>query len=160
MALAPQKIVRRYPLGVAVLVRGCASNYVDGEYRPIRAQHGKNVMWVPTLDALVTNMLQMAKVISDDLVYDLGAGDGKIAIAVARQYGATAVDIEYNPEMADFAREQVRRAGVQDKVTIVTGDIFKEDFSKADVLTLYLLESLNVRLKPQILDIPTSAIFG
>ncbi|AWB34134.1 methyltransferase domain-containing protein [Orrella marina] len=146
---------RRTPIaGLLVsvfLVGGCSTTGPDGEYRPLRAQHGKDVMWVPTPDKLVDNMLEMAQVGPDDLVYDLGAGDGKIAIEAARKFGATAVGIEYNPDMAEFARQKVRAAGVEDKVTIVTGDIFEAIFSKADVLTLYLLERLNIQLKPQIL---------
>ena len=93
----------------------------------------------------------MAQLKSDDLLYDLGAGDGKIPIEAARRFGAKAVGIEYNPDMAQFARENVKKAGLQDKVTIITGDIFEENFSSADVLTLYLLESINVKLKPRIL---------
>jgi SAM-dependent methyltransferase len=109
------------------------------------------VIWVPTPDALVTKMLQMAKVTKDDLVFDLGSGDGKIPIAAAKQFGAKAVGIEYNPEMAELARRNVKRAGVDGTVRIITGDIFKEDFSKADVVTMYLLPDLNVKLRPIIL---------
>lgn len=135
----------------AAVLTGCATNHTSEGYKPVRAQHGKDVMWIPTPDTLVLKMLEMAQVSSNDMLYDLGAGDGKIPIEAARRFGATAVGIEYNPEMAEYARENVRKAGVSDKVTIVTGDIFQEDFSSADVLTLYLLESLNVKLKPTIL---------
>lgn len=137
--------------GLAVFVAGCTSTGPDGQYAPVRAQHGKDVMWIPTPDTLVARMLEMAQLKSDDMLYDLGAGDGKIPIEAARRFGAKAVGIEYNPEMAQFARENVRKAGVQDKVTIITGDIFEENFADADVLTLYLLESINVKLKPRIL---------
>jgi SAM-dependent methyltransferase len=123
----------------------------DEVYQPTVGQAGKDVIWVPTPDALVTKMLQMAKVTKDDLVYDLGSGDGKIPIAAAKQFGAKAVGIEYNPEMADLARRNVKRAGVDGTVRIITGDIFKEDFSKADVVTMYLLPDLNVKLRPIIL---------
>jgi SAM-dependent methyltransferase len=121
------------------------------DFKPSVGQAGKDVIWVPTPDALVTAMLKAAKTTRDDLVYDLGAGDGKIAIAAAKEFGARAVGIEYDPKMADFARANVLRAGVADKVTIVTGDIFVEDFSKATVVTLYLLPQLNIKLRPQIL---------
>ncbi|MDO9025940.1 class I SAM-dependent methyltransferase [Zwartia sp.] len=121
-------------------------------YEPVVAQQGKDVIWVPTPNDLVVKMLETAKVNSNDLVYDLGAGDGKIPIQAARQFGARAVGIEYNPEMAALARRNAQQAGVGDKVTIITGDIFKEDFSNATVVTLYLLTSLNIRLKPTILD--------
>jgi len=85
-------------------------------------------------------------------VYDLGAGDGIIAIAAAQKFKANAVGIEYNPDMAAFARRKVAEAGVQDKVRIITGDIFKEDFSSANVITMYLLPELNLRLRPTILQ--------
>lgn len=123
----------------------------DEVYQPSVGQAGKDVIWVPTPDALVKQMLTAAKVTKDDLVYDLGSGDGKIPIAAARDFGATAVGIEYNPEMAELARRNTKRAGVDNKVTIITGDIFKEDFSRATVVTMYLLPDLNVKLRPIIL---------
>jgi hypothetical protein len=123
----------------------------DEVYQPTVGQAGKDVIWVPTPDALVTKMLQMAKVTKDDLVFDLGSGDGKIPIAASKQFGAKAVGIEYNPDMAELARRNVKRAGVDGSVQIVTGDIFKEDFSKATVVTMYLLPDLNLKLRPIIL---------
>ncbi len=120
-------------------------------YRPQSGQHGKDVIWVPTTDSLVTRMLEMAKVGATDRVFDLGAGDGKIAIAAAKEFGATAVGIEYEPEMARFAQCLVEVAGVQGKVKIIQGDIFEEDFSSATVVTLYLLPELNLKLRPTIL---------
>ena len=123
----------------------------DEVYQPTVGQAGKDVIWVPTPDALVTKMLQAVKTTKDDLVFDLGSGDGKIPIAAAKEFGATAVGIEYNPDMAELARRNVKRAGVDGKVRIVTGDIFKEDFSKATVVTMYLLPDLNLKLRPIIL---------
>jgi SAM-dependent methyltransferase len=127
------------------------SEFGDEFYRPRSGQAGKDVVWVPTPDALVRRMLQAAKVTDKDIVYDLGAGDGKIPIAAARDFKARAVGIEYNPEMAALARRNVERAGVADRVKIVTGDIFEQDFSEATVVTLYLLPDLNYRLRPTIL---------
>lgn len=123
----------------------------DEVYQPTVGQAGKDVIWVPTPDALVTKMLQAVKTTKDDLVFDLGSGDGKIPIAAAKEFGATAVGIEYNADMAELARRNVKRAGVDGKVRIVTGDIFKEDFSKATVVTMYLLPDLNLKLRPIIL---------
>lgn len=97
-------------------------------------------------------MLETAQVTTQDLVYDLGAGDGKIAIEAARRYGARAVGIEFDPQMAEHARQNAKNAGVADKVKIITGDIFAEDFSQATVVTLYLLPSLNVKLYPALMD--------
>ena len=93
----------------------------------------------------------MAKVTPKDYVVDLGAGDGKIAIAAGKKFGATATGIEYNPDMAKLAQCYVQAEGVADKVKIIQGDIFKEDFSKATVVTMYLLPELNLRLRPTIL---------
>jgi SAM-dependent methyltransferase len=134
------------------LAAGCTTQHAGtDEYQPLMAQRGKDVMWMPTPSETVTEMLKMAQVTSVDLVYDLGAGDGKIPIEAARRYGARAVGIEYNPDMAALARRNAQQAGVSDRVTIVTGDIFKEDFSNATVVTLYLLTELNIKLKPSLL---------
>jgi SAM-dependent methyltransferase len=95
--------------------------------------------------------LQAAKVGPQDELVDLGAGDGKIAIAAARLFGARAWGIEYNKDLAALAQRNAQRAGVADRVRIVQGDIFKEDFSKATVVTMYLLEELNAQLRPTIL---------
>ena len=123
----------------------------DEKYEPRVGQSGKDVIWVPTNDAVADAMLKVAKVKPTDLVYDLGAGDGKIAIAAAKNFGATAVGIEYNKEMAELAKRNTERAGVADKVKIINGDIFVEDFSKATVVTMYLLPDLNLKIRPTIL---------
>jgi SAM-dependent methyltransferase len=123
----------------------------DAIYTPQPGQVGKDVMWLGTPDAMVAAMLRAAKTGPDDLVADLGAGDGRIAIAAARDFGARAIGIEYDPKMAALAGRNAARDGVADRVRIVEGDIFKEDFSRASVLTLYLLPELNLQLRPQIL---------
>jgi SAM-dependent methyltransferase len=123
----------------------------DKDYKPQVGQSGKDVVWVPTPDELVQRMLRMAKVTPQDLVYDLGAGDGKIAIA-AGKLGANAVGIEYNPDMAKLAQCYVQAEGLTGKTRIIQGDIFKEDFSKATVVTMYLLPELNLRLRPTLLN--------
>ena len=120
-------------------------------YEPVRGQAGKDVIWIPTPPGLIDKMLSAAKVTDQDRLFDLGAGDGIIAITAAKQYGTQAVGIEYNPDMAQFARRKVAEAGVTDKVRIITGDIFKEDFSSATVVTLYLMPHLNLKLRPLLL---------
>ncbi len=120
-------------------------------YVPVRGQMGKDVMWIPTPKGLIDKMLTAARVTSSDRVFDLGAGDGIIAITAAREFGAHSVGIEFNPRMADHARRMVQEAGVSDKVRIITGDIFQEDFSAATVVTLYLLPELNMQLRPTLL---------
>lgn len=125
--------------------------YGDEKYRPTSGQAGKDVVWVPTPDSLVRAMLETANVTKDDYVVDLGSGDGRIAIAAAKQFGARAHGIEYNPEMVALARRNAQRQGVDKRVTFAEGDLFKADFSNADVVTLYLLPSINERLKPILL---------
>jgi hypothetical protein len=120
-------------------------------YKPQVGQSGKDVVWVPTPDELVARMLGMAKVTKDDYVIDLGAGDGKIAIAAAKSFGAKSVGIEYNPDMAKLAQCMVKVEGVANRTSIIQGDIFKEDFSKATVVTMYLLPELNLCVRHRIL---------
>lgn len=138
-------------LASTLQVHGKSREECEQQYKPQTGQPGKDVIWVPTNDGLVTRMLQMAAVTSTDQVYDLGAGDGKIAIAAAKQFGARAIGVEYNPDMAKLAQCFVEAEGVGDRVRIIQGDIFETDFSSATVLTLYLLPELNLRLRPAIL---------
>ena len=119
-------------------------------YKPTSGQSGKDVIWLPTPDTVVNRMLAMAKVTPQDTVIDLGAGDGKIAIAAGR-LGANALGIEYNPDMVKLANCLVQVEGAQGKTRIIQGDIFKEDFSRADVLTLFLLPQLNLCVRHRIL---------
>jgi SAM-dependent methyltransferase len=123
----------------------------DPSYKPSPGQAGKDVIWLPTGTELVSAMLKTANVGSSDLVYDLGAGDCKIAIAAAKEFGARAVGIEYNKDMAAYAQRNAKQSGVGHLVQIIHGDIFVEDFSKATVVTLYLLPDLNIKLRPTIL---------
>jgi len=123
----------------------------DDQFRPEIGQAGKDVIWVPTPDSLVQAMLTVAEVGPEDYVVDLGAGDGKIAISAARDFGARAHGIEYNPQMVALARRNAERAGVANRVTFKQGDIFETDFSDATVVTMYLLPSLNLKLRDTIL---------
>ena len=125
------------------------------QFQPQVGQAGKDVIWVPTPDDVVDRMLTMAQVTPQDFVMDLGAGDGKIAIAAAKKFGARAVGIEYNPDMVKHANANATAAGVagntQGKAVIRHGDIFQTDFRDATVITLYLLPALNMKLRPQLL---------
>jgi hypothetical protein len=124
----------------------------EASYKPSVGQSGKDVVWVPTPDELVRRMLTMAKVTDKDFVIDLGAGDGKIAIAAAKApFSANSMGIEYNPDMAKLANCMVQVEGVANKTKIIQGDIFKEDFGKADVITMYLLPELNLCVRHRIL---------
>ena len=138
-------------LGLSLAFTASAQTMGDDQYKPTVGQSGKDVVWVPTPDQLIDKMLRTAQVTDKDLVYDLGAGDGKIAIAAAKEFGAKAVGIEFNPDMAAFAQRNAIQSGVGHLVSIIKGDIFVEDFSQATVVTLYLLPDLNMQLRPTIL---------
>jgi SAM-dependent methyltransferase len=120
------------------------------EYAPQVGQEGKDVIWVPTPQALVERMLDMAKITPQDIHYDLGSGDGRTVIAAAKR-GVQAYGVEYNPDMVKLSERAAAKEGLGDKAKFIHGDIFQTDFSSATVLTLYLLPSLNVKLRPTIL---------
>ncbi len=120
------------------------------EYTPQVGQSGKDVVWVPTPQGLVERMLDMAKLTAKDIHYDLGSGDGRTVIAAAKR-GAQAFGVEFNPDMVTLSQRAAEKAGVAGKAKFINGDIFQVDFSQATVLTLYLLPSLNVKLRPTIL---------
>ena len=138
-----------------VLALAVATPVYAQKFEPHVGQAGKDVIWVPTPDEVVDRMLTMAQLGPGDIHFDLGAGDGKIAIAAAKR-GAVATGIEYNPDMAKYANERAQAAGVAGvgpgKAMIRQADIFVTDFSKATVITLYLLPTLNMKLRPQILS--------
>ena len=110
-----------------------------------------DVIYVPTPEAVVEAMLQVANVGKNDIVYDLGCGDGRIPVTAAKKYGATGVGIDIDPQRIKEAKENVAKNNVGDKVTIIQGDLFEQDLSKATVVTLYLLPSLNVKLMPKLM---------
>jgi hypothetical protein len=122
------------------------------DYQPEVGQAGKDVIWVPTPEALVDKMLTMAKVTASDFVIDLGSGDGRTVIMAAKKYGARAQGIEYNPDMVALSTRRAQEAGVTDKARFMKADIFESDFSQATVITMYLLPELNLRLRPKLLD--------
>lgn len=109
-----------------------------------------DVPFVPTPQPVVDRMLDLAKVKPDDLIYDLGSGDGRIVITAAKRYGARGVGIDLDPQRIREARENAKEAGVEGKVQFINGDLFKTDLSKASVVTLYLLNSVNRDLRPQL----------
>ncbi|MGI0483897.1 SAM-dependent methyltransferase [Pantanalinema rosaneae CENA516] len=111
-----------------------------------------DVVYVPTPTAVVQEMLRLANVQSNDVVYDLGSGDGRIVIAAAQEYGARGVGIDINPQRVREANENAQQAGVTDRVEFRQADLFETDFSEATVVTLYLLPDLNVKLRPKLLN--------
>lgn len=109
-----------------------------------------DVVYVPTPQAVVDEMLKIAKVMKSDVIYDLGSGDGRVPITAAQKYGARGVGIDINPERIREANENAQKAGVTDRVKFLNQDLFTSDISEATVVTLYLLPELNVKLRPQL----------
>jgi hypothetical protein len=122
------------------------------EYEPSVGQVGKDVVWVPTPQALVDKMLDMAKVTPKDYVIDLGSGDGRTVITAAKR-GVKAHGIEYNPDMVELSKRNAAKEGVGDKATFAKADLFESDFPQATVITMFLLPSINIKLRPKILDL-------
>src|SRR5690348_17819636 len=121
-----------------------------GAYQPEVGQAGKDVVWVPTPQAVVDRMLDMAKLTPQDFLMDLGSGDGRTVITAAKR-GAHAMGIEYNPDMVELSKANARAAGVSDRVSFMKADLFETDLSKATVITMFLLPDINLKLRPKIL---------
>jgi hypothetical protein len=121
-------------------------------YEPTVGQEGKDVVWVPTPQALVDKMLEIAKVTPNDFLMDLGSGDGRTVITAAKK-GTRAIGIEYNPDMVELSRKNAAEAGVSDKATFMKADLYETDLSKADVITMFLLPTINMKLRPTILNL-------
>ena len=111
----------------------------------------RDVPYVPTTDRAVAAMLELGEVTKSDIVYDLGCGDGRLVIAAALKYGAHGVGVDINPERVKEARENAKKAGVEDRVRFIEGDLFKADIREATVVTLFLLNSINLKLRPKLL---------
>jgi Methyltransferase domain len=124
----------------------------DATYTPSVGQPGKDVVWVPTPQALVDKMLDMAKVTPTDYVIDLGSGDGRTVITAARR-GIRALGIEYNEDLVELSRRNAQQAGVSGRAEFVKMDLFQADLSKATVITMFLLPDINLKLRPTILGL-------
>jgi hypothetical protein len=149
-------MVRRGILVVGLsLVAASAYAQAPGTQKPFQpqvGQAGKDVVWVPTPQATVDKMLDLTKVTAKDYLIDLGSGNG-ITVITAAKRGATAMGIEYNPDMVELSKRLAAEAGVGSKVTFVKADLFEADLSKATVITMFLLPEINLRLRPKILDL-------
>src|SRR6187431_1612217 len=121
-------------------------------YEPVPFQPGKDVVWVPTPQALVDRMLDMARVTRDDFVMDLGSGDGRTVITAAKR-GARALGVEYNPDMVELSKRNAAKEGVSERAQFTKADLFETDFSKATVITMFLLPDINLKLRPKILNL-------
>jgi hypothetical protein len=133
----------------AAMVAGAA---LAEEFTPQVGQAGRDVVWVPTPQALVDRMLDIAKVTPSDYLMDLGSGDGRTVITAAKR-GVRATGVEFNPKMVNLSRQNAEKAGMSKLATFIEGDLFKADISKATVITLFLLPDINLRLRPNILDL-------
>ena len=133
---------------VSVVAQGQAAT----DYEPRVGQEGKDVVWVPTPQAVVNKMLDMAKVTAKDYVIDLGSGDGRTVITAAKRR-AKAHGIEYNPDMVELSKRNAAKEGVSDKASFAKADLFESDFSQATVITMFLLPDINLKLRPKILDL-------
>ena len=122
------------------------------EYQPEEGQDGKDVIWLPTAQALAEKMLNLARITSEDYVIDLGSGDGRLVISAAKR-GARALGIEYNPDLVALSKRNAAREGVGERAKFIEADIFKSDFTQATVITMFLLPHLNLQLRPAILDL-------
>jgi hypothetical protein len=121
-------------------------------FEPTVGQAGKDVVWVPSPQALVDRMLDMAKVTPQDVVMDLGSGDGRTVITAAKR-GATAIGVEYNPDMVTLSKANAAKEGVTGKATFIQADLFQTDLSKPTVITMFLLPSINIKLRPTLLNL-------
>jgi SAM-dependent methyltransferase len=161
------------PLGFAALLASCAQSTTavtpdsgspaaqsetaqanpEGGIPGIQAEVQPDVPYVPTPEVVVQKMLEMGEVDANDVVYDLGSGDGRLVITAAREFGAQrAVGIEIMPRLVEEANANAEKAGVADRVEFRQQDLFEADFSEASVVTLYLLPEVNLRLRPQLLS--------
>jgi SAM-dependent methyltransferase len=138
-------------LAVAAVVFAIRATSLGDLRTLIRTQAGPDVVFVPTPPAVVHAMLEVARVTPQDLVVDLGSGDGRIVIAAAKDFGARAIGIEIDAELIEQARENARRAGVADRVQFLQQNLFEADISRATVVTLYLMPMLNLKLRPRLL---------
>jgi len=150
MRKASVRIVTGSCLSAMVAIT-CAIAQPAPVFEPKVGQRGKDVVWVPTNQNLVDKMLDIAKVTAQDYVIDLGSGDGRTVITAAKR-GATAHGIEYNPDMVELSKKNAEKEGVSARATFEKADIFQSDFSKATVITMFLLPNLNIKLRPAILD--------
>jgi len=124
----------------------------SSEYRPEPGQPGKDVVWVPMPEERIEKLLDLARVGPKDYVIDLGSGDGRVVIAAAKR-GAQALGVEFNPDLVALSQRDAQKAGVADRAAFVQGDMFEADLSHATVVTLFLFENLNIRLRPKLLQL-------
>jgi hypothetical protein len=146
------RLLIHFLISLLVLISAVNVHAQEPGFEPYSGQEGKDVVWVPTPQALVDKMLDMAKVTSADYLMDLGSGDGRLVITAAKR-GATAIGVEYNPDMVQLSINNAVKEGLGNKVKFVKADLFETDLSKATVITLFLMPELNLRLRPRLLEL-------
>ena len=129
---------------------GSAGARLDAAQKPVTPSRAPDVIYVPTPPEVVDAMLRTARVSDKDVLYDLGCGDGRIVIAAGKQHGARGIGIDIDPARIKEAEANAAAAGVTDRVKFIQGDLFETDLRPATVVTLYLLESLNLKLQPKL----------
>jgi SAM-dependent methyltransferase len=139
-------------LFLSALVAGGQAQPAEQPYVPQPGELGKDVMWLPSEDVMVRQMLDIARVTARDVVVDLGSGDGRTVIAAARR-GARAQGVELNPQLVEYSRRMAQEARVGDRASFVQGDLFEADLSQATVITLFLLDEINFKLRPKLLGL-------
>jgi hypothetical protein len=139
-------------LAVASAAACAQAKKAPAAYEPSVGQEGKDVVWVPTPQALVDKMLDMAKVTPADYLMDLGSGDGRTVITAAKR-GVRATGVEYNPDMVALSQRNAEKEKVASRATFMKADLFETDFSKATVITMFLLPDINLKLRPKILNL-------
>ena len=139
-------------LAVASAAACAQAQKAPAAFEPTVGQEGKDVVWVPTPQALVDKMLDMAKVTPADYLMDLGSGDGRTVITAAKR-GVRATGVEYNPDMVALSQRNAEKEKVTSRANFMKADLFETDFSKATVITMFLLPDINLKLRPKILGL-------
>ncbi|MGK9117530.1 class I SAM-dependent methyltransferase [Olivibacter jilunii] len=145
------KLAEKLPLAIILFLSTCLG-LLSCSTKKTATEQSLDVPYVASKPAVVEAMLQIAQVNKNDLIYDLGCGDGRIVITAAKEYGATGVGVDIDPNRIKEANRNAQKEGVSDKVQFLQQDLFDVDFSKASVVTLYLLPYVNLKLRPKLLE--------
>jgi hypothetical protein len=150
--MRPYRFAFHFVLAYYLILSAAVATAQTSTFEPQDGQPGKDVVWVPTCQLMVERMLDMAKVTPKDVVIDLGSGDGIMVIAAAKR-GASALGIEYNPDMVELSKRNATREGIGERAQFMQADLFETDFSQATVITMFLLPDINLKLRPTILGL-------
>src|SRR4051812_8398025 len=148
MPAAPRPRLNKLAFVVGLVIASGLAYWIVADEEKVE----RDVIYVPTPQPVVERMLQLAKPKKGEVLYDLGCGDGRIVCTAAKKYGVKGTGVDIDPERIKESNERAQKEGVNDKVKFVKADLFKMDLKDADVITLYLLPSLNVKLRPKLLD--------